>query len=321
MQHDTAFANVLAMPLPGERRDAIKKALLDPVNWGRTNSWLADVFQVSPSTITKYRDELIPTFLLPSNPWRLSEEHRRELCIQTMLGYRQLKSGQWCIANHRWTGWHVEDAPLLWRASEETEESAGNVYIIAEEGIEDPNEIEAVKIGCTRGPVEVRLRDLQTGNPRRLSELRRIPCCSEEQMRFVEKNLHRLFEPYKIPNGGDEWFHAPPILEDIKQQIPKSWTPDCYQQWSREIVRILYDRIWEMIKVRAITFWQIAQQKFQESPDAEFNVSIHREILNHYFDSLTDEILDVPSFTLSDYLAARNFLDLGLKAYLSDMEQ
>ncbi|GHB26471.1 GIY-YIG nuclease family protein [Salinicola rhizosphaerae] len=87
-------------------------------------------------------------------------------------------------------------------------------YFIVEN--EDNDEFR-IKIGFSKNP-EKRIRTLQTGNSRKLA----IMGWLEKGDAFLEKRLHRKYEPYRL-NG--EWFSIEPcdVLEELKSESTSSY--------------------------------------------------------------------------------------------------
>lgn len=76
----------------------------------------------------------------------------------------------------------------------------GRVYVI-EDGI-------AVKVGFTSGAVAARIKDLQTGNPRRISVIAEIANATEE----TEAALHRALNTWHV---SGEWFARDAVVDQI----------------------------------------------------------------------------------------------------------
>ena len=90
---------------------------------------------------------------------------------------------------------------------------AGRIYIIQE------GENKLFKVGVSgEEDLEKRIDQLQTGNPRKLTE-----CYSEwvSDMKSAEKDAHAFLKKMKADmGGGTEWFEGD--LEDIKRKVEKA---------------------------------------------------------------------------------------------------
>lgn len=75
---------------------------------------------------------------------------------------------------------------------------AVTIYFVGEYAIEDEEELLHVKIGHTTDPLYVRMRALQTGNPRTLHAL-----FSASESVYAESFLQRFFRTAKVRG---EWF-------------------------------------------------------------------------------------------------------------------
>lgn len=67
----------------------------------------------------------------------------------------------------------------------------------------------AVKIGKTTGTVDGRVKELQTGNPRKISVLFAIPVKTESGAYDIENHFHLAFQDYRL---SGEWFDIADIL-------------------------------------------------------------------------------------------------------------
>lgn len=85
------------------------------------------------------------------------------------------------------------------KQQKEKTENKGIVYILAEENSQ------YIKIGMTNQSVQSRLKNLQTGNPRRL-QIKRIYHC--ENMAALEQKLHNLLQDCHVIL---EWF----VIDDL----------------------------------------------------------------------------------------------------------
>lgn len=81
----------------------------------------------------------------------------------------------------------------------------GIVYLLCE-----LSDNERVKIGTTNRNVEVRIKELSTGNS---YEIHLINKYESDIYKKIESWLHRKYSCYKTVDGGTEWFELP--NEDI----------------------------------------------------------------------------------------------------------
>ena len=72
-----------------------------------------------------------------------------------------------------------------------------------------------IKIGKAND-VESRLKELQTGNPYKLSTLLIVPVTSDNVAFDMECTIHRHFKNYQMEG---EWFRATPVLQVINTDI------------------------------------------------------------------------------------------------------
>jgi hypothetical protein len=72
----------------------------------------------------------------------------------------------------------------------------GYVYFIRDGG-------KITKVGRTKLKPEKRLRQLQTGNPRKLELIAWIEVADDV---VVERDLHKKWADRRSPHGGSEWF-------------------------------------------------------------------------------------------------------------------
>ena len=88
----------------------------------------------------------------------------------------------------------------------------GNIYVIG-----SFEHLELVKIGITRDACEIRLNQLQTGNPFLLHAWASMPIDMRNLMR-CEKNIHSSLEGFK---KRGEWFNLHPriAIETVKSHI------------------------------------------------------------------------------------------------------
>lgn len=94
---------------------------------------------------------------------------------------------------------------------------AGRVYFIVEAG----RESEFVKIGRTTGPIEDRVFNLQTGNPR---ELRLAFAIETEDCAELEKHLHDVYSEYR---ERGEWFRVEGDLRAFLEVGPGGLPSEC----------------------------------------------------------------------------------------------
>lgn len=78
----------------------------------------------------------------------------------------------------------------------------GTVYLLHEFG----SQPEKYKIGISTGPVEKRIKSMQTGNS---FEIILINHFKTKYYRKIESYFHRLYSKYST-SGGKEWFLLPP---------------------------------------------------------------------------------------------------------------
>lgn len=79
------------------------------------------------------------------------------------------------------------------------------MYLIVEDNINAPKGPLNYKVGKSKDPVD-RLRDLQTGNPRKLQFIYEIPV---DNMTAKEGAAKQALKGYKCAlGGGTEWFTA-----------------------------------------------------------------------------------------------------------------
>ena len=77
----------------------------------------------------------------------------------------------------------------------------GNIYLIT-----DWSSVpQKYKIGITKGKVESRIKQLQTGSS---GELVLLMTYSSDNYRNIETILHRAYK-YYLTDGGKEWFELP----------------------------------------------------------------------------------------------------------------
>ena len=74
-----------------------------------------------------------------------------------------------------------------------------------------------IKIGKTDDTYK-RLKELQTGNPYKLSILLTIMMTSVNDAFSLEQELHQLFKDYRLEG---EWFEAEPVFKVIDTDIVK----------------------------------------------------------------------------------------------------
>jgi len=77
----------------------------------------------------------------------------------------------------------------------------GTVYLLHEFG----SSPEKYKIGISKGPVEKRIKNIQTGNS---YEIILINQFQTKYFRKIETHLHKLYSKYST-DGGKEWFTLP----------------------------------------------------------------------------------------------------------------
>lgn len=77
----------------------------------------------------------------------------------------------------------------------------GTVYLVHEFG----STPERYKIGISTGPIEKRIKAMQTGNS---NEIILINHFNTAHYRKIESHLHRLYSKYST-DGGKEWFTLP----------------------------------------------------------------------------------------------------------------
>ena len=84
-----------------------------------------------------------------------------------------------------------------------------NIYLISSE----TNGQKLYKIGITKRAIEVRMKELKTGNA---AELAIVDSFQSKWATKIEANLHRQFKPKKI---SGEWFQlAEQDLKDFKEK-------------------------------------------------------------------------------------------------------
>lgn len=305
VRKDNAFNHLESLSLQNrfagfteaERRKAIKQVLLLPKYWEKADNWLSEDFGTSPRTIANYRKEQTELLLDPSNPLQLPEEHRLELETLILMNRRQAKSGRWIRVFNRSLNIKVQDRPLCERATLPLDSKQEYYVYFVKEG--DDNSY--LKVGIASDP-DRRIKELQTGNPRKLSLLGVIPCESKEEARHIEKELLMRVEKEKRLEG--EWFEATDgVLSQIKR-LPRSKVNQNLNKNNYEIVGVLIDFMRRRFLSDAMIMLQKAKETFESDPCRDLDASLLREILNLQRKAMEGPLLELPEFSLDDYEVA-----------------
>ena len=93
MQFDVSRGDIGQIFSAAEKREAIKRLLLLPKWWGRSDRWIAEDFGLADKSINRYRESVGATIVAPSE-LNLSQEHRVALETEILKRERVSKDGK-----------------------------------------------------------------------------------------------------------------------------------------------------------------------------------------------------------------------------------